>query len=80
MTVNVWVLEAVEAGGPKGMTLREVQRFIDERHYEELAVDTLEAALAELLADDQISAQDDRYYPAKRTSKEDAVRKLFGDV
>ncbi len=80
MTVNAWVLEAVEAGGPKGMKLRDVQRFIDERHYEELAVDTLEAALAELLASEQVTLEGDRYYPAKRTSKEDALRKLFGDV
>lgn len=62
------------------MALREVQRFIDERHYEELAVDTLEAALADLLAGEQVAMDGDRYYPAKRISKEDAVRKLFGDV
>lgn len=79
MTVDTWVIEAVQEGGPKGITLRELQRSIDERHNEELAIDTLEAALADLLARELITADGERYHPAKRTSKEDALRKLFGD-
>ncbi len=79
MTVETWVLEAVEAGGSKGVTLRLVQRHIDERHYEELAVDTLEAALAALMGAGRITLEGERYFPTKRTSKEDAMKQLFGD-
>lgn len=79
MTVDAWVLEAVEAGSPKGVTLRNVQRHIDERHYEELAVDTLEASLASLEASGKITREGERYFPARRTSKEDALKQLFGD-
>ncbi|HZW27910.1 MAG TPA: hypothetical protein VFF08_05625 [Trueperaceae bacterium] len=80
MTVDSWVLEAVSASGAKGATLREVQRFIDERHFEELAIDTIEASLATLLEAGRITLEGDRYHPAKRTSKEDALKKLFGDA
>lgn len=79
MTVESWVLEAVEAGSVKGVALRDVQRYIDERHYEELAVDTLEAALAALQDAGKITLEAGRYFPAKRTSKEDAMRQLFRD-
>ncbi len=79
MTVDSWVLEAVEAGAPKGRTLRDVQRHIDERHFEELAVDTIEASLASLLAAGKITRDGERYFPVKRTSKEDAMKQLFGD-
>ena len=79
MTVDAWVLEAVEAAGTKGATLRDVQRHIDEKHFEELATDTLEASLAGLLEAGRVTAEGERYHPAKRTSKEDALKKLFGD-
>ncbi len=79
MTVDAWVLEAIESSGTRGATLRDVQRHIDEKHFEELAVDTLEAALAGLLEAGRITLIDQRYHPAKRTSKEDALKKLFGD-
>ncbi len=80
MTVDAWVLEAIESSGAKGASLREVQRHIDERHFEELAIDTIEAALSSLLAEGRITQDGDRYHPAKRTSKEDALKKLFGDA
>ena len=79
MTVDAWVLEAVEAASNRGVTLRDVQRHIDEKHFEELAVDTLEASLAGLLEAGRITIEGERYHPAKRTSKEDALKKLFGD-
>ncbi|HET8985170.1 MAG TPA: hypothetical protein VFN03_05380, partial [Trueperaceae bacterium] len=44
MTVDEWVFEAVESAGSKGATVREVQRSIDEKHFEELAIDTIEAS------------------------------------
>ncbi|NLG08083.1 MAG: hypothetical protein GX560_02355 [Deinococcales bacterium] len=79
MTVDAWVLEAVTEAGNRGATLRDVQRYIDERHYEELSIDTLEASLAELVASGRLTVEGERYHPAKRTSKEDALKKLFGD-
>lgn len=79
MTVDDWVFEAVELSGPKGATLREVQRSIDERHFEELAVDTIESSLTSLVEQGRLGLEGTRYAVAQRTSKEDALKKLFGD-
>ncbi len=79
MTVDDWVLEAVEAlGRGNGATLRQIQRRIDEFHYEELAVDTLEASLERLAELGKVAMKDDRWLPVKKTTKEDALKKLFG--
>lgn len=80
MTVDEWVYEAVESFGSKGATLRQIQRFIDERHFEELAIDTLETALASLTAQERLSLEGDRYLAKRRTSTQDALKKLFGDT
>ncbi len=79
MTVDEWVFEAVESAGSKGATVREVQMSIDEKHFEELAIDTIEASIAKLIETARITVDGERYHPAKRTSKEDALKKLFGD-
>lgn len=79
MTVDAWVVEAVEAASNKGATVREIQRHIDEKHFEELAIDTIEASLAELVAEGRVVEDGNRYHPAKRTSKEDALKRLFGE-
>ncbi len=79
MTVDDWVFEAVEMAGAKGATLRQVQRFIDETHFEELAVDTIEASLSSQVEQGRLAQEGTRYQVARRTSKEDALRKLFGD-
>lgn len=79
MTVDAWVLEAIESAGAKGASVRDVQRHIDEKRFEELALDTLESSLASLLEAGRITVEGERYHPAKRTSKEDALKKLFGD-
>ncbi len=79
MTVDEWVLEAVESAGAKGATVREIQRSIDEKRFEELAIDTIEASIATLLEAARITVDGERYHPAKRTSKEDALKRLFGD-
>lgn len=79
MTVDDWVFEAVESHGQHGLTLREIQRHIDEHHYEELAIDTLEAALEQLAAAGRIALDGDRWKPTRKTSKEDALKRLFGD-
>ena len=80
MTVDDWVFEAVEQHGKAGATLRDVQRHIDEHRYEELAVDTLEAALEALVAQGRLVQNGARWLVASRTSKEDALKKLFGDA
>lgn len=79
MTVDDWVFEAVVVLGKSGATTREVQRYIDEHHYEELAIDTLESALDSLAAAGRIVLTGTRWHPIKKTSKEDALKKLFGD-
>lgn len=79
MTVDDWVYEAVEATGTKGATLRQVQRYIDEKHFEELAVDTIEASLVSQVAQGRLTVDGTRYATTRRTTKADALKKLFGD-
>ena len=79
MTVDTWVLEALQSAGGRGLTLREVQRYIDEHRYEELAVDTLQRSLDQLEARGKVEQRDERYIAISKTSREDALKKLFGD-
>jgi hypothetical protein len=79
MTVDDWVFEAVDHAKAAGATVREIQRHIDERHYEELAVDTIELALASLERAERVTETDGRWHAVHRVSKEDAMRRLFGD-
>lgn len=78
MTVDDWVYEAVDKHGKHGANVREVQRYIDEHHYEELAVDTIETALQSLTEAGRLNQEGPRWQVAKRTSKEDALKQLFG--
>ena len=80
MTVDDWVFEAVELSKGTGATVREIQRRIDERHYEELAIDTIEASLASLAEAERVQEIDGRWHTVRRVSKEDALRRLFGDT
>lgn len=80
MTVDDWVLEAIERAGPDGATLRDIQRDIDERRDEELAIDTIEAALEQLARQGRIEASRHRWRRTRRTTKADALRALFGEV
>ncbi len=79
MTVDDWVFEAVDQHGKVGATVREVQRFIDEHHFEELAVDTIEKSLDDLTEAGRLALEGARWVVVKRTSKEDALKKLFGE-
>lgn len=79
MTVDQWVLEAVESYRKDGATVRDIQRFIDERHYEELAIDTIEASLEKLRAEGKLELDGTRWQATNRTAKEDALKKLFGE-
>jgi hypothetical protein len=79
MTVDDWVFEAVELSQATGATVREIQARVDERHYEELAIDTIEASLASLERAERVQEIDGRWHAVRRTSKEDALRRLFGD-
>lgn len=80
MTVDQWVFEAVESHAKTGASIRDIQRHIDEHHYEELAIDTIEASLEKLRAEGRLHLEGTRWHAANRTSKEDALKKLFGDL
>jgi hypothetical protein len=79
MTVDEWVFEALERAAVSGATVREVQRSIDEHHYEELAIDTIEASLASLAEAGRATEHEGRWRAHRTVSKEDAMKKLFGD-
>lgn len=79
MSVTNWVIEAIESNGKKGSSLVEIQRYIDEHHYEELAVFTIKTELKSLEKKNRIKLANERYFKAKQSSKEDALKKLFGD-
>lgn len=80
MNVQDWVYEAVDAAGGKGCSLRDIQRHVDDRHHEELAVDTLERAIDTLVRRKKIEALGpDRWVATQKTAKEDAIKQLFGD-
>ncbi len=79
MSVTNWVLEAIEKSFGKGVSVREIQRYIDEHYYEELAIFTLETELKSLEKKNRIKQTNERYFKAKQSSKEDALKKLFGD-
>jgi hypothetical protein len=79
MTVDEWVLEAVQEAGPNGATVRDVQRRVDDSHYEELAIDTIEASLATLARNERVEERDGRWHAIRKTTKEDALKRLFGD-
>lgn len=78
MTVKTWVFEAIDSVGKDGATVRDIQRHLDEHRFEELALDTIEAALELLIEEDRVEQSGTRYRIKGRTSKEDALRKLFG--
>jgi hypothetical protein len=79
MTVDEWVFEALERAAVSGATVREIQRSIDEHHYEELAIDTIEASLASLAGAGRATEHEGRWRAHRTVSKEDAMKKLFGD-
>lgn len=79
MNVDDRVLEAVQSI-PHGASLREVQRFIDEHHQEELSVKVLGDALDKLVAAGRLEVDSERYFVVNKTNKEDALKKLFGDL
>jgi hypothetical protein len=79
MTVDDWVFEALERAAVAGATVREVQRSIDEHHYEELAIDTIEASLASLAQAGRATEREGRWRAHRTVSKEDALKRLFGD-
>lgn len=80
MTVNGWVREAVRAARDRGATVREVQRWIDEHHGEELAVATIEASLTQQTEEGTLTRTGPgRWTLAAKTTKADALRRLFGE-
>ena len=77
MNVDDWTYEAVEKH-PEGASVREVQRYIDEHQHEELALNTIEDALKRLAKAERIIQDGEVWKVTKRTSKDDAMKKLFG--
>ena len=78
MNVDDWVLEAVRAR-THGSSLREVQRYIDEHHFEELSVKVLGDALDQLVDRGLVKVDTERYVAVAKTNKEDDLKKLFGE-
>ena len=78
MNVDDWVLEAVRARA-HGSSLREVQRYLDEHHHEELSVKVLGDALDKLVGKGVVKVDTERYFAVAKTNKEDALKKLFGE-
>ena len=79
MTVTTWVYEAVENIARDGATVRDIQRWSDENRFEELAIDSIETALESLVQLERVEQDGTRFRVRARTSKEDALKKLFGD-
>ena len=79
MATDDWVLEAIERSYAKGATLREIQRFIDDHHYEELAVETIKQTLSRLELKNRIELDGERWKVKNKSSQKDALKKLFGD-
>jgi len=79
MKTQSWIVEALRYSSKQGSTLRELQRYIDEHFYEELAVDTLNQALKALMAKGQVELVLERYYLAKPKGTTSAFDKLFGE-
>ena len=60
--------------------MREIQRWIDEARDEELAVDTIEAALATLVEAGRLTpVAEGRWTVAPKTGTADAIKRLFGE-
>jgi len=78
MNVDDWILEAVRTT-PHGSSLREVQRYLDEHHHEELSVKVLGDALDRLVRGGKLEVDNERYFAVKKTNREDALKKLFGE-
>ncbi len=78
MNVDDWVLGAVRAIS-NGANLREVQRYVDEHHHEELSVKVIGDALDELVGRGLLETDTERYFAVQKTNKEDALKKLFGE-
>ena len=62
-----------------GITLLAVQRYFDEYHNEELALNNITDSLISLANIGRLINIEDLWYLKTKTSKEDALKKLFGD-
>lgn len=64
--------------GKRGASLRQIQRFIDEKHYEELAVHTLQEKLDGLLEQEKVNFDSStEQYTLVRRSSSHAFDQLF---
>lgn len=79
MAVDDWVMDAVDRTGPSGASLRDVQRWIDERHHEELSVDVIAAALGRLERQRRLRRLDDDRWITVRRRGAEAFDALFAN-
>ena len=79
MTIEVWIEESLRYAGNKGATLRDIQRFIDEHYYEELAVDTLQKSLDKLIEQGRVAQEVDLFKLAQKEDTKTAFDSLFSD-
>ncbi|MEZ4629409.1 MAG: hypothetical protein R2880_01585 [Deinococcales bacterium] len=77
MSSQRWILEALRYHAKEGATLREIQRYIDEHFYEELAVDTLKQSLKALMDQGEVEQNLERYKLRKLKSAKTAFDDLF---
>jgi hypothetical protein len=68
VNVDDWITEAV-ASTTHGASLREVQRYIDEHHHEELSVKVLGDALDKLVQGGRLEVDNERYFAVKRPTE-----------
>lgn len=71
-------MDALRDYGKRGASLRQIQRFIDEKHYEELAVYTLQEKLNGLLEQAKVDFDSStEQYTLVRKSSSHAFDQLF---
>lgn len=80
MSTDRWLLDAVAAlDRRRAVSAREAQRYIDDKHHEELSLGVVEGGLELLVRQGRLRKEQGGYRTAAGTSRDDALRKLFGD-
>lgn len=78
-SVETWIEEALRYVGKEGASLSQIQRFIDEHHYEELAKDTLQRGLNKLISKQRVKEVMGNYVLERPQNSKAAFDNLFKD-
>lgn len=79
MSTDRWLLGAVETlARGRAVSAREVQRYIDDKYHEELSLGAVEGGLEHLAHQGRLRKERGGYRQASGTSRDDAIKKLFG--